>query len=171
MSVLKLSIVSHQMQIWLTIKFPDIVRDHGRKSLYFSNRAAAVHMLGEDDFIRDEDMEEYKTHQSQCFTLNIAVHELIGHGCGKFLEEKDTSANFNLDQLPLNPLTNQPITSWYKPQQTFRSVFGGLSSTISECLAEGISLYLVSSGLVGEILEQPTLSSAQCKAPMHKRVA
>jgi len=52
----------------------------------------------------------------------------VGHGCGKLLQETAPGVyNFDKDHPPINPVTNKPVTSWYKPGQTWSSVFGGLA--------------------------------------------
>lgn len=44
----------------------------------------------------------------------------------------------------INPLTQEKIKSWYKPGQTPGSVIGAVSSSMEECRAEAVALYLVS---------------------------
>ena len=53
---------------------------------------------------------------------------LLGHGCGKLLQET-SEGEYNFDQKnpPVSPLTGKPVTTWYKPGQTWGSVFGGLA--------------------------------------------
>lgn len=71
----------------------------------------------------------------------MGLHELLGHGSGKLLqEEADGSKNYppNL----INPLTGCPITSHYKHGETFDSRFGFMSSAYEECRAEAVGLYL-----------------------------
>ncbi|KAJ3545178.1 hypothetical protein NMY22_g2550 [Coprinellus aureogranulatus] len=51
--------------------------------------------------------------------------------------------NFDPEKV-VNPLTGKPITSWYKPGQTPGSVLGEVSSSMEECRAETVALYLVS---------------------------
>lgn len=48
----------------------------------------------------------------------------------------------NFDRAVLNPLTNKPVDSWYKPGQTYDAVFGSLSSAMEECRAESCGIYL-----------------------------
>jgi hypothetical protein len=35
--------------------------------------------------------------------------------------------NFDHENPPISPLTGKPVTTWYKPGQTWGSVFGGLA--------------------------------------------
>jgi len=76
--------------------------------------------------------------------LQVANHELLGHGSGKLFEEyADGSKNFDPSKIS-NPLTGKSITSWYKPGQTPGSVLGEVSSSMEECRAEAVALYMVS---------------------------
>jgi dipeptidyl-peptidase III len=52
----------------------------------------------------------------------------LGHGCGKLLQETSAGVfNFDVKNPPVSPLTGEPITTWYKPGQTWGSVFGGIA--------------------------------------------
>lgn len=51
---------------------------------------------------------------------------------------------FNFDKNTINPLTNLPVASWYQDGETYDSRFGSLSSTIEECRAESVALFLAS---------------------------
>jgi hypothetical protein len=72
-----------------------------------------------------------------------AVHELIGHGTGKLLTET-APGQFNFDHTnpPISPITGDPISTWYKPGETWNSVFGKLAPTVEECRAYLIADYL-----------------------------
>ncbi|KAJ5709669.1 dipeptidyl peptidase III [Penicillium malachiteum] len=40
--------------------------------------------------------------------------------------------NFHHERLPISPITSQPIETWYKPKETWNSVFGKLALTVEE---------------------------------------
>jgi len=122
----------------------DIRESVGFKNVSLANILAAKAPNEELTFIHPSDTELYNTWDSRAFELQVANHELLGHGSGKLFEEDaDGKKNFDLEKV-INPLTGERITSWYKPGQTPGSVLGEVSSSMEECRAETVSLYLVS---------------------------
>lgn len=94
-------------------------------------------------FIRDEDLEVFSKYRDAAFEVQVGAHELLGHGTGKLLQEtKPGVYNFDIKNPPVNPLTGKPITTWYKPGQTWGSVFGNVASSYEECRAEAIAMAL-----------------------------
>ncbi|KAF8894608.1 aflatoxin-detoxifizyme [Infundibulicybe gibba] len=92
-------------------------------------------------FIHPDDVALYNAWDSQAFELQVANHELLGHGSGKLFEEgPDGKKNFDPEKV-INPLTGKSITSWYKPGQTPGSVLGEVSSSMEECRAETVALF------------------------------
>ncbi|CAK5277698.1 unnamed protein product [Mycena citricolor] len=67
-------------------------------------------------------------------------------------ENTDGTKNFAADQI-VNPLTGQPISTWYRPGQTADSVLGEVSSSMEECRAEAVALYLASNLEILEIFK------------------
>lgn len=66
-----------------------------------------------------------------------------GHGCGKLLQETAPGTyNFDKENPPVSPVTNKAITTWYKPGQTWGSVFGSIAASYEECRAELVAMYL-----------------------------
>jgi dipeptidyl-peptidase-3 len=53
--------------------------------------------------------------------------------------------NFDHKNPPTSPITQKPITSYYKPGETWGSVFGGMGPSYEECRAESVAMSLVSS--------------------------
>lgn len=75
-----------------------------------------------------------------------AIHELLGHGTGKLLTETAPGIyNFDRENLPTNPVTGKAIETWYKPGQTWTSVFKKLATSVEECRAMLVSYYLADS--------------------------
>ncbi|KIK16465.1 hypothetical protein PISMIDRAFT_30890 [Pisolithus microcarpus 441] len=93
-------------------------------------------------FIHPDDLDLYNAWDARAFELQVANHELLGHGSGKlFQEAADGSKNFDPKKV-INPLTGKPVETWYKPGQTPDSVLGEVSSSMEECRAETVALYL-----------------------------
>ncbi|KAF9005642.1 aflatoxin-detoxifizyme [Cyathus striatus] len=122
----------------------DIRESTGFKNVSLANILAAKAPNEELTFIHPDDVELYNAWDSRAFELQVANHELLGHGSGKLFEEyTDGTKNFDPKKV-INPLTGKPITTWYKPGQTPGSVLGEVSSSMEECRAETVALYLVS---------------------------
>ncbi|KAK2466923.1 hypothetical protein APHAL10511_001181 [Amanita phalloides] len=122
----------------------DIRESTGFKNVSLANILAAKAPNEELTFIHRDDVEVYNAWDSRSFELQVANHELLGHGSGKLFEEdQNGKKNFDSEKV-INPLTGKPITSWYKPGQTPGSVLGEVSSSMEECRAETVALYLVS---------------------------
>ena len=124
--------------------YDDIRQNEGFKNVSLGN------VLGAKDpnevapsFIRNTDLEIFKRCRDDAFEVQVGLHELLGHGCGKLLQETSPGQyNFDVNDPPINPITKAPVTSWYKPGQTWGSVFGSLASTYEECRAESVAMAL-----------------------------
>jgi len=122
----------------------DIRESTGFKNVSLANILAAKAPNEELTFIHPDDVDLYNAWDSRAFELQVANHELLGHGSGKlFQEDANGKKNFDPEKV-INPLTGKPITSWYKPEQTPGSVLGEVSSSMEECRAESVALFLVS---------------------------
>lgn len=94
-------------------------------------------------FIREEDLELFTKYRDGAFEVQVGIHELLGHGTGKLLQEiAPGEFNFDIKHPPISPITNEPIKTWYKPGQTWGSVFGGIASSYEECRAECVAMDL-----------------------------
>lgn len=90
------------------------------------------------------EQEAFKRHRFHSYCIWVLLHEILGHGTGRLLSES-SPGNFNFDPQnpPLNPLTGKPVESWYRPCQTWTSVFEDLATTVDECRAEIVGAYLI----------------------------
>jgi dipeptidyl-peptidase-3 len=57
--------------------------------------------------------------------------------------------NFDIKNPPVSPITSKPVTTWYKPGETWGSIFKSVASSYEECRAECVAMYL---GVDKEIL-------------------
>lgn len=93
-------------------------------------------------FLCDADQEVFKRCAGPSFEVQVGVHELLGHGSGKvFTEDASGALNFDRDAV-VDPDSGKPIASWYKAGESWDSVFGPMASTMEECRAEAVGLYL-----------------------------
>ncbi|KAK4142037.1 peptidase family M49-domain-containing protein [Dichotomopilus funicola] len=133
--------------VWDGVNLPnysDIRETCGLKNIQFWNRMAIrveSHPLSRH--VHPSEAKPLKASTQMVNFVTASIHELIGHGSGKLLSETAPNVyNFNKDRPPTNPLTGQAVESWYKPGQTWTSVFGKLAITVEECRANLISYYL-----------------------------
>ncbi|KAL3464753.1 dipeptidyl peptidase III [Aspergillus heterothallicus] len=125
--------------------YNDIRQDIGYKNIIFSNRMLAERIRARGlQFVAEQERGIYQDHRFHSYYIWVVLHELLGHGTGKFLAEisKD-NYNFDLTSPPLNPLTGLPVDSWYRVGQTWTGVFGDLATTVDECRAELVGAYLM----------------------------
>ncbi|KIK54670.1 hypothetical protein GYMLUDRAFT_48591 [Collybiopsis luxurians FD-317 M1] len=120
----------------------DIRESTGFKNVSLANILAAKAPNEELTFVHPDDAKLYNAWDSRSFELQVANHELLGHGSGKLLQE-NADGTKNFDPSVINPLTGKPVTSWYKPGQTPGAVLGEVSSSMEECRAETVALFLV----------------------------
>ncbi|KJZ73541.1 hypothetical protein HIM_07097 [Hirsutella minnesotensis 3608] len=123
--------------------YDDIRQAEGFKNVSLGNVLSAKAPNEKIPFIREEDLEIYKKYRDASFEVQVGLHELTGHGCGKLLQETSPGVfNFDKKNPPISPVTDKPITTWYKPGQTWGSVFGSLAASYEECRAELVAMHL-----------------------------
>jgi dipeptidyl-peptidase-3 len=122
--------------------YDDIRQNIGFKNVILGNAVSAMNFDDKINHVTDSDWELYRRHFIDTSSMLIGLHELLGHGTGKlFSVDAEGKPNFEKGTV-VNTLTGQPVTSWYKPGETWGSVFGGISNAYEECRAEGVALYL-----------------------------
>jgi dipeptidyl-peptidase-3 len=95
-------------------------------------------------FIDPSEARTFHKHKYSAYYWWVVLHELLGHGTGKMMiQESEDQFNFDVDFPPINPLTGDHITGWYKPGQTWTGQFGDLATTVDECRAELVGAYLM----------------------------
>lgn len=123
--------------------YDDIRQTEGFKNVSLGNVLSAKAPNEKIPFISEADLPIYTKYRDPAFEVQVGIHELLGHGTGKLLQETSTGVyNFNKDSPPISPITNKPVTTWYKPGQTWGSVFGPIASSYEECRAECVAMAL-----------------------------
>lgn len=123
--------------------YDDIRQNFGFKNVSLGNILSAKAPNESIPFIKDRDLAVYQKYRDPAFEVQVGLHELLGHGCGKLLQETENGVyNFDFDNKPISPLTGKAITSWYKPGQTWGSTFGTFAASYEECRAECVAMAL-----------------------------
>ena len=95
-------------------------------------------------FLSDDDHKSLKRCRHHIQYVSVAIHELLGHGAGKLLSEDSQGiCNFNKSEPPMNPVTERRVDSWYRPGQTWTTVFEDIATAVEECRADLVAAYLV----------------------------
>jgi len=121
----------------------DIREKEGFKNVVFESKEKAtnrsewakietVHTLAESNFIHEFKDEAYK--------VQVAGHELFGHGSGKLLYRDPKTGKCPLKIR--DPLKGDMIESCYEEHETYQTKFGDFSSSMEECRADLSGLYL-----------------------------
>ena len=115
----------------------------GFKNVSLGNVLSAKSPNEKIPFIRLEDLAVYQKNRDEAFEVQVGIHELLGHGTGKLLQEISAGKyNFDIENPPVSPITKKPCKTWYKLSQTWGSVFGPISSSYEECRAECVAMVL-----------------------------
>ena len=123
--------------------YDDVRQNEGFKNVSLGNVLSAKSPNEPTPFIRAEDQEVFDQYKDEAFEVQVGLHELLGHGCGKLLQETEPGEyNFDIDNPPVSPITGKKITTYYKPGETWGSVFGGLGPSYEECRAECVAMSL-----------------------------
>jgi dipeptidyl-peptidase III len=123
--------------------YDDIRQNIGFKNVSLGNVLNSKDPNEPVSFIPEKDMNLFKKYRGPAFEVQVGLHELLGHGTGKLLQETSPGEyNFDIKNPPISPITNKPITTWYKPGQTWGSVFGATAGSYEECRAECVAMAL-----------------------------
>lgn len=122
--------------------YDDIRQNHGFKNVSLDNIITSNYVQTElPKYLVESDGILYNKYGKQSFAIDVAGHELLGHGSGKlFVENLD--GTFNFDKNTINPITGLPVDKWYRPNETWSYKFSKISSAYEECRAECVGLLL-----------------------------
>lgn len=123
--------------------YDDIRQQIGFKNVSLGNVLGAKAPNEPIPFIRPEDLDLYQSNRDPAFEIQVGIHELLGHGTGKLLQETSPGVfNFDHNHPPMSPITKKPISTHYKPSETYSTVFGPTASSYEECRAECVAMAL-----------------------------
>ncbi|XP_069950388.1 dipeptidyl peptidase 3 isoform X1 [Cherax quadricarinatus] len=145
-----LTFASSGLPIGINIpNYKDVKEEQGFKNVSLTNVMAARTGIKGGPFLSEADHVLLEKHGALGLEIQVGLHELLGHGCGKFLRRKDDgSLNFNPEEIK-NPFTGGEAL-FYEKGENYNSRFTNLASAYEECRAETVALYL---GLVDDILD------------------
>lgn len=115
--------------------YDDIRQNEGFKNVSLGNVLAASLAQKAVTFISSENGDEqlFKDLIKEAFTVQVGLHELLGHGSGKLFYQ-DAKGGYNFDQTStINPLNNQLVLKFYKEGETWDSKFPVFGSSYEEC--------------------------------------
>ena len=103
---------SRVFQGQLLPNFDDVRAKHGFKNYSFKN-SLNITTKQNIQYVKQNEKELIWKYFRDSLEMNIALHELFGHGSGKLLMQWCETGEFNFDSENLiNPLTGEKICSW-----------------------------------------------------------
>jgi len=123
--------------------YDDIRQSDGFKNVSLGNVLSAKAPDEKIPFIAPDDLALFQKYRDAAFEVQVGIHELLGHGTGKLLQETSPGVfNFDPAAPPVSPITGAPVTTYYRPGQTWGGVFGAIASSYEECRAECVAMAL-----------------------------
>jgi len=121
--------------------YKDVKEEQGFKNVSLTNVLSARTGDKVTNFVSAEDHAIKEKHSSTSLELCVGLHELLGHGSGKFLRKKDDgSLNFD-PALVKNPFTGEAAT-FYDKGENYQTKFTDVGSAYEECRAETVAMHL-----------------------------
>lgn len=151
--------------------YEDIKEKCGFKNLVVTNRIRAENdTVSPCDYVSETEVKDFKRHLGLFNSTITAVHEILGHGSGQLLSEKETGeCNFDKENLPISTLTGEEVNTWYHPGEIWTNVFGDIAMEVEECRAELMSLYLMGNPKLLILLGHEVETSAKADDSLYFR--
>lgn len=142
--------------------YDDVRQNVGFKNVDLGNVCSARGgTAAYSQYLKPDDTELFVRMYSQADQVLTGLHELIGHGSGKLFRQEEDGGPLNYDaDLVKNPCTGELVKTYYKPGESYGSVFAALASAMEECRAECVSLYL---GVDADIQEIFGFTGSACE--------
>jgi len=121
--------------------YNDIRQDIGYKNVNLSN-SYPIPTEKNIRFVHQDNIQNYIKYFKDSEFLVVALHELLGHGTGKLLQEDEKTGKPNFPADLKDPFTGEPIKDYYKAKETYESRFGHMHSGYEECRADTVAYYL-----------------------------
>jgi dipeptidyl-peptidase-3 len=122
--------------------FAEIRQEYGFKNVYLGNVYETPKKGKPIANMNEENAALYIEHFEDEMLVKVALHELLGHGSGKnFFQNDKGEYNFDFGKV-MNPITNEPVKSFYKPGEDFNNRFKKIKSAYEECRADSVAMYL-----------------------------
>ncbi|KAK8090103.1 dipeptidyl peptidase 3 [Apiospora hydei] len=118
--------------------YDDIRQSEGFKNVSLGNVLSAKAPNEKVPFIADKDLDLYKKYRDASFEVQVGLHELTGHGCGKLLQET-SKGEYNFDK---GKPAGLPVDRQARHYLTWGSVFGSIAGAYEECRAELVAMFL-----------------------------
>ncbi|KAA8904800.1 peptidase family M49-domain-containing protein [Sphaerosporella brunnea] len=123
--------------------YDDIRQTFGFKNVSLGNILSAKAPNEPITFIKESDLKLYESLKGAAFEVQVGIHELLGHGTGKLLQEVEKGKfNFDTQNPPVSPVTGEEVKTWYGVGETWGGVFGSIAASYEECRAECVAMYL-----------------------------
>lgn len=119
--------------------YHEIREQEGFKNVVFeSSKPMNKSLWQKQDFMTVNESDYMNEHQKDGYQVQVAGHELFGHGSGKLI----MAENGKCPLQAVDPVTNEKFDSCYQAGETYQSRFGEFSSSYEECRADLSGLFL-----------------------------
>ena len=120
----------------------EIRQSEGFKNVNLGNIVSALKKpSNKTNYVSKGDHELIHEWELKSYEVQVAFHELTGHGSGK-LFTRNKNGTFNFDETVKNPLTGKPVEKFYDVGETYNSKFTTIGTSYEECRAEAVAIYL-----------------------------